>query len=118
MTYKEYLISGLSDITCCFGGCNNYYWSMSAFHLLMFALGSFAMIFILSFIYNKIPKSNSSINELSNPIYQSKDILLQSKSNDVSFVFAEKKTSTFVKFFAFVLITIVVFTPLQEFLGL
>ena len=99
--------------------CSPYYFNeLSAFDLSMFALGSFVIICILNLYYNKIPRSNSSINELNNPIYQSKDILLQSNSQDVSFVIAESKTSTWVKVLAFVLILCVAFTPFQEFLGI
>jgi hypothetical protein len=116
MSYKEFLLSDLSSITCCVGGCD-YYWSMSAYDLLIFALGSFIVISILLFYYNRIPKSNSPKNELQTPIYQSKDILLQSNSSEINFVIAEKTTSTWVKIFAAIMIIIVAFTPLHELLG-
>ena len=95
--------------------CSPYYFNeLSAFDLSMFALGSFVIICILNLYYNKIPRSNSSINELNNPIYQSRDILLQSKGNDINFVFAEKTTSTSVKVILFILIALVVITPIDQ----
>lgn len=114
MTYKEYLSSGLSDITCCFGGCNNYYWSMSAYDLLIFALGSFVIISFLLFYYKRIPKSNHSITELDNPIYQTKDILLQSSSSDANFMITQNTTSAWVKILAFALIAFVVIIPVDQ----
>ena len=117
MSYKEYLLSELSNITCCFGGCN-YYWSMSAYDLLIFTLGSFVLISFLLFYYNRIPKSNISHKDIENPIFQSSDILLHSNSAATSFVIAEDKTSTLVKILAFVLILCVAFTPFHEFLGI
>jgi hypothetical protein len=82
----------------------------------MFTLGSFVIISMLLLYYNRIPKSNHPISELDNPIYETKDILLQSNSADVSFVLAEKSTSTLIKVFAFVLILLMVFTPFQDFI--
>jgi hypothetical protein len=114
MTYKEYLSSGLSDITCCFGGCNNYYWSMSAYDLLMFGLGSFVIISMLLLYYNKIPKSNHNISELNNPIYQTKDILLQSNSSSANLIITQSTTSTWVKVLAFILIAFVVVIPVDQ----
>lgn len=111
MTYKEYLLSG---ITCCFGGCNNYYWSMSAYDLLIFALGSFVIISLLLFYYKRIPKSNNPIIELDNPIYQTKDILLQSSSIDANFMITQSTTSAWVKILAFVLIAFVVIIPVDQ----
>lgn len=56
--------------------------------------------------------------ELNNPIYQTKDILLQSNSADASFVMPETKTSVLVKIVAFILILFFALTPFQEFLAL
>lgn len=56
--------------------------------------------------------------QLDNPIYQTKDILLQSNSAEASFVIGKKSTSTLVKVLVFVLIFSFAFTPFQEFLGL
>ena len=114
MSYKEYLLSGIS---CCFGGCYNYF-TLSAYDLLMFGLGSIVLISILFFYYNRIPKSNISIDKLETPIYPTKDILLNLNSAETGFVIAESKTSTWVKVLAFVLILCVAFTPFQEFLGI
>ena len=113
MSYREYLLSGIS---CCFGGCH-FYFSLSAYDLLMFGIGSIILISILLFYYNRIPKSNSSKSDLQNPIYQSSDILLQSNSQEINFVIPEKTTSTWVKGFVFILIFLVVITPLYQLLG-
>lgn len=85
--------------------------------LVLFSFGSFMVISILLFYYSKIPKSNSSKSEIQTPIYQSKDILLQSNQVDANFLIAEKTTSTWVKGFVFVLIFLVVVTPLYQLLG-
>lgn len=91
---------------------------LSAYDLLMFTLGSFMVISILLFYYNRIPKSNLSKREQGNPIYQSIDILLQSNSAETNFVIAERTTSTWVKVVAFIIIISIAFTPFQEFLGI
>ncbi|ARV15637.1 hypothetical protein [Polaribacter sp. SA4-12] len=101
----------------CFGPYPFGYYP-TAYDLLMFTLGSFVIISMLLFYYNRIPKSNDTISELDCPIYHSKDILLQSNSNDVSFFIDKKTTSTWVKILAFFLIIFMVFTSFQEFLGL
>jgi hypothetical protein len=111
MTYKEYLSSG---ITCCFGGCNNYYWSISAYDLLIFGLGSFVIISMLLFYYNKISKSTNEIDELDNPIYQSKDILLQSNGNSTNLISTQSTASTWVKVLVFILIAFVVVIPVDQ----
>ncbi|PQJ80196.1 hypothetical protein [Polaribacter porphyrae] len=90
--------------------------SLSAYDLLMFGLGSFVIISILLFYYNRILKSNQLKSELQNPIYQSRDILLQSNSQSINFVIPEKTTSTWVKVFVFILIFIFTFTPFSDFL--
>jgi len=61
------------------------------FDLLMFALGSFLLISILLLYYNKIPKNNISKPKFDNPLYQSKDILLQSNNFDGNLILAEKQ---------------------------
>lgn len=98
---------------CCFGGCYGYK-TISAYDLLLFTLGSFVLISILLFYYNRIPKSNSSKSEFENPIYQSKDILLQSNNVDANFLITEKTTSTWVKFLVYILIVFVVIVPVNE----
>lgn len=85
--------------------------------LIVFTLGSFVIISILLFYYSKIPKSTTSKNELENPIYQTNDILLQSNNVEANFIITEKTTSTFVKAFVYILIAIVVFTPLYKLFG-
>ncbi|WP_435413859.1 hypothetical protein [Polaribacter aestuariivivens] len=94
-----------------------FFRQLNAYDLLIFALGSMVIISILNFYYNRIPKSNSSKDELKTPIYDSKDILLQSNSLDANFIIPEKTTSTFVKVFVFILIALVAFTPLYQLLG-
>ena len=94
-----------------------YEFGLDLIGLLLFGIGSFVLISMLLFYYNRIPKSNSPKNELQTPIYQSKDILLQSNSSEINFVIAEKTTSTWVKIFAAIMIIIVAFTPLHELLG-
>jgi hypothetical protein len=95
-----------------------YEFGLDLFGLLCFGLGSFVVIFILNLYYNKIPKSNNSISELTNPIYQTKDILLQSSSNDVNFIITQSSTLTLVKILVFVLIAFVVFIPVDQLLGI
>lgn len=97
---------------------NPFQQPLSAYDLLIFALGSFVIISILLFYYNRIPKSNTQKSSLDSPIYQTKDILLQSNSADANFVIAKSITSTWVKVLAFVLILIFAFTPFQDFLAL
>jgi len=97
---------------------NSFQQQLSAYDLLIFALGSLVLISFLNFYYNKIPKSNTQKSSLDSPIYQTKDILLQSNSSDANFVIAKSITSTWVKLLAFVLILIFAFTPFQDFLVL
>ena len=91
---------------------------LSAYDLMMFSLGSFVLISFLLFYYNRIPKSNPTKSNLDNPIYQTKDILLQSNAADANFVIAERTTSAWAKVLVIVLILYIAFTPFQEFLGL
>lgn len=100
---------------CCFG-CP-FDPSLSAYDLLMFALGSSVVISILIFYYNRIPKSGKQISELENPIYQSKDILLQSKMGNANYLVVEKSPSILVKGLIYAMILVVVFTPLYKLLG-
>ncbi len=88
------------------------------FSLLGFTFGSFCVITFLLFYYDRIPKSKIDQSKLTNPIFQTTDIFLQSNSAETSFSIAESKTSTWVIVLAFVLILCVAFTPFQEFLGL
>lgn len=87
------------------------------FDLLMFALGSFVLISILILYYNKIPKSNNSKSEFDNPIYLSKNTLLQTTNSESNLVLVEKTTSTYTKIIVFVMIAIVAFTPLYQLFG-
>ena len=92
---------------------------LSFYDLLIFTLGSFVVISILSFYYSRIPKSiNSNKLKLSNPIYKSSDIFLESNSNDANFTIAKKTNSIFVKVIVFLLILYIITTPFQEVLRL
>jgi hypothetical protein len=51
-------------------------------------------------------------------IYQSKDILLQSKALEANFIIAEKTTSTYTKTLVYIMILIVAFTPLYQLFGI
>ena len=112
MTYKEYLLSG---ITCCFGPC--YTSTLSGFDIFMFSLGSLVIISILLFYYSKISKSNNTKTELDNPIYQTKDILLQSNCNDDTLIITQSTTSTWVKVLVFILIAFVIIIPIDQLFG-
>lgn len=90
---------------------------LSFFDLLIFTVGSIVVISILLIYYNRIPKSTKQISKLENPIYQSKDILLQSKIEDANYLTTEKSTSLWVKALIYIMIGIVVFTPLYKLLG-
>lgn len=94
-----------------------YEYGLDFVALVLFSFGSFMVISILLFYYSKIPKSNAPKDELETPIYQSKDVLLQSNSLETNFIIAEKTTSTWVKGFVFILIFLVVVTPLYQLLG-
>ena len=97
--------------------CLGYKNEPNAFDLLMFSLGSFLVISILLFYYNRIPKSNDSISELDNTIYQTKDVLLQSNSNNTNLIITQSTTSTWVKVLAFILIAFVVIIPVDQLFG-
>jgi hypothetical protein len=113
MSFREYLLSGIS---CCLGECH-FYFSLNAYDLLMFAIGSFILISMLLFYYNRIPKSNSQKDELETPIYQSKDILLQSNNIEANYLIAEKTTSKWVKAIIYIFIAIIIFTPFYKLIG-
>lgn len=91
--------------------------TLSGYDLLMFALGSFVLISILLFYYNRIPKSYLPKEIIESPIYQSKDILLQENSIEGNYLIAEKTTSTWVKAVIYLVIAIVIFTPFYELIG-
>lgn len=55
--------------------------------------------------------------KLDNPIYKTKDILLQSNNNDANFILVENTTSTLVKTFVYFMILVLVFTPVYKLLG-
>jgi hypothetical protein len=97
--------------------CLGYQNEPNAYDLLMFGLGSFVVISILLFYYNSISKSNNSSRELSNPIYRSKDILLQSNNSNVNLIITQSNTSAWVKVLVFILIAFVVIVPADKFLG-
>ncbi|MEE9408977.1 MAG: hypothetical protein V3V28_12980 [Polaribacter sp.] len=85
--------------------------------LLVFSLGSSILVYILLFYHNRISKSNTLKDELDNPIYQTKDILLQSNSNDSELIITKSSTSTIVKIIVFILIAFVVLIPVDQLLS-
>ena len=91
--------------------------SLSFYDLSIFALGSFILVSILLLYYHKISKSNTPNSEFDNPIYQTKDIILQSNSLNASFIIAEKTTSIWIKVITFIMIFVISFTPLYQLLG-
>ncbi len=80
-------------------------------------LSSLATLVLYSNITPEMKKIIKRPN-LDNPIYQTKDIILQSNAADANFVIAERTTSTWAKVLVIVLILCIAFTPFQEFLGL
>jgi hypothetical protein len=91
-----------------------YEFGLDFISLLGFTIGSFIVISILGFYYNRIPKNTHSINKLENPIYQSKDFLFQSNSTDSNLIITKSTSSTFVKIIVFILISFVVFIPVDQ----
>lgn len=94
-----------------------YEYGLDLVALLLFSLGSFLVISILVFYYNRIPKSNQPKSKFQNPIYQSKDILLQQNSINGNYLMAEKTSSTWVKAIIYIFIAIIIFTPFYELIG-
>jgi len=94
-----------------------YEFGLDLIGLLLFGIGSFVLISMLLFYYNRIPKSNSQKSEFQNPIYQSKDILLQQNSINGNYLIAEKTSSTWVKTIIYIFIAIIIFTPFYELIG-
>jgi len=106
------------DISFLVINCLGYYDnSPSTFDILIFALGSFIVISIILLYYSKTSKSNISKSELDNPIYLSKDTLFQTTNTDTNPIFADNIISKFIKFLVYTVITIVIFTPLHQLLG-
>ncbi|WBX76842.1 hypothetical protein PG911_00870 [Tenacibaculum ovolyticum] len=92
--------------------------SLSFCDLLCFGLGSFVLVSILSWYYNRIHKSNHSINDVERSIYQSKDILLQDYKVETEYAPIGQTTSVWVKTIVYILVLLVAITPLFELLGL
>ena len=90
--------------------------SNSSYDLVVFGLGAFIIVSILLWYYNRIPINNDSRSELTIPIYQSRDVLLQSKFNETNFIIADRTNSTWVKAITYILITIVIVTPFSQLL--
>ena len=86
----------------------------SGFDLLIFGLGSFVIISILLLFYKRISRSTNMVDVLDNPIYQAKDILLQSNNLDVNLISTQSTTSIWVKAFVFILIAFVVVIPVDQ----
>ncbi len=83
----------------------------------MFGLGSFILILILGFYYNRTPESRTVKSSLQNPIYQSKDILLQTKLDEANYLVTEKKKSTVINLIIYLIIAVVIFTPVYKLIG-
>jgi hypothetical protein len=77
-------------------------------------IGSFS---IFLFYYNKTPKSNNSVSQLTNLIYQKKNISPQLSSNGANFRIKQSFKSTLVKVLIFVLIAFVVLIPVNQLFG-
>ncbi len=97
-------------------GSNYFGVQITWFELLMFSLGSFLITSILLWFYERIPKHKTTPNEpiLNNPIYQSKDVLLQEREIGVNYFPTESTTSIWVKFLIYILIAFVVIIPLYR----
>jgi hypothetical protein len=95
-----------------------YEYGLDLSGLIGFALGSFFIVSILIFYYNRIPKSNLSKEEANNPIYLSKNELLHTTNSNDDFILVEKKTSIWVKLLAFFLIIIVLINPFNDLMGI
>ncbi|WP_026775981.1 hypothetical protein [Polaribacter sp. Hel_I_88] len=85
--------------------------------LIVFALGSFFTISILIFYYNKIPRNNNQKLELDNPIYQSKDFLIESINNNDGLLFSQKSLSISSKIIIYSLIIVFVIKPFSDFIN-
>lgn len=92
--------------------------SLSFFDLICFGVGSFVVISILSWYYNRISKSSHLINHVEIYIYQSRDSLLQEYKVQGEYVPTRKSTSVWVKTIVYILILLVVTTPLFELFGM
>lgn len=95
-----------------------YEFGLDLIGLLLFGIGSFVLISMLLFYYNIKPKIINVVkrqsHNMNNPIYQSKDVLLQEISTEGNYLIAEKTTSTWVKAIIYIFIAIVIFTPFYE----
>ncbi|WP_189663241.1 MULTISPECIES: hypothetical protein [unclassified Polaribacter] len=90
---------------------------LSGYDILLFALGSCIVISVLLLYYSQIPENKNSKSALDKPLYQSKDVLLQSNNLEANFINTKKSASTFTKLFVFVLVFWVIFIPLYQLLG-
>ncbi|WP_299118896.1 hypothetical protein [uncultured Tenacibaculum sp.] len=93
----------------------NYPFTWSA----LFAFALFVVVFcmILSWYYSKIKSRSIGYIKREEPIYGSKDILLQEKKLGLELIPLEKITSVWVKAVVFILIFLVTITPLYQLLG-
>ena len=97
---------------------NNFFRQPSFEDLLSFGLFSIITVSILLWYYHKISKSETNLDELDNPIYQSKDILLQEKISDGMYYPSQVATSIWVKISVFILVILVAITPLYQLFGI
>jgi hypothetical protein len=90
---------------------------LSGYDILLFALGSCIVISVLLLYYSQIPENKNSKSALDNPIYLSKDTLLQTTNSELNFILVEKTISKYAKLFVYGLIALVVFAPFYQLLG-
>lgn len=96
---------------------SKYEFGLDLKSLIFYALGTLLLAILLILYYKKIPKSKLADNTLQNPIYESKDILLQPKNVKDSYLDLEDNVSVFTKIWLYIIIAIVCFTPLYKLLG-
>lgn len=95
------------------------WWSISAYDLFMFGLGTAVVIFFLLSYYQYLSQKNKGfwMNVESHPIYTHKDILLQQKNSEATDFPTKEKVSFTVKLIAIILIILVMVTPFYELLN-
>ena len=90
--------------------------SLSGEELLLFAFFTLSIVLLLSIYYQKISNKyhKSIVSKESEPIYTYKNVLLQEISSNTKSIPMVAKTSMTLRVIAFVLIILVVTTPLYQ----
>ena len=99
-----------------FSVLNHFENLVTSFDLLLIGL----LLLLVSLLeYLELPRTQKKVKEnvLNNPIYHSKDVLLQSKVENANYLVVEKSQSILVKGLIYAMILVVVFTPLYKLLG-